>query len=86
MAADCITPEVPRKDLAALGFLTVGRTFRGNIHDIIDDRIDLVTRGLMGLSVACARCHDHKYEPIGIDDYYALHGIFASTETPEELP
>ncbi|MDA8043270.1 MAG: DUF1549 and DUF1553 domain-containing protein, partial [Pirellulales bacterium] len=70
----------------ALGFLTVGRTFRGNIHDIIDDRIDLVTRGLMGLSVACARCHDHKYEPIGIDDYYALHGIFASTETPEQLP
>ena len=86
LAADLITPEVPKKDLAALGFLTVGRTFRGNIHDIIDDRIDLVTRGLMGLSVACARCHDHKYEPIGIDDYYALHGIFASTETPEELP
>ena len=86
LAADCITPEVPRKDLAALGFLTVGRTFRGNVHDIIDDRIDLVTRGLMGLSVACARCHDHKYEPIGIDDYYALHGIFASTETPEKLP
>ena len=86
LAADLITPDVPKKDLAALGFLTVGRTFRGNIHDIIDDRIDLVTRGLMGLSVACARCHDHKYEPIGIDDYYALHGIFASTETPEQLP
>ena len=86
VAADLITPGVPKKDLAALGFLTVGRTFRGNVHDIIDDRIDLVTRGLMGLSVACARCHDHKYEPIGIDDYYALHGIFASTETPEELP
>ncbi|MBT6460864.1 MAG: DUF1553 domain-containing protein [Planctomycetaceae bacterium] len=86
LVADLVTPEVPRKDLAALGFLTVGRTFRGNVHDIIDDRIDLVTRGLMGLSVACARCHDHKYEPIGIDDYYALHGIFASTETPEELP
>ena len=86
VAADLITPKVPKKDLAALGFLTVGRTFRGNVHDIIDDRIDLVTRGLMGLSVACARCHDHKYEPIGIDDYYALHGIFASTETPEKLP
>ena len=86
VAADLITPEVPKKDLAALGFLTVGRTFRGNVHDIIDDRIDLVTRGLMGLSVACARCHDHKYEPVGIDDYYALHGIFASTEIPEELP
>ena len=86
LAADLIRSEVPKKDLAALGFLTVGRTFRGNVHDIIDDRIDLVTRGLMGLSVACARCHDHKYEPIGIDDYYALHGIFASTETPEKLP
>ncbi|MEO2001351.1 MAG: DUF1549 and DUF1553 domain-containing protein, partial [Pirellulales bacterium] len=86
LAADLVAPEVPKKDLAALGFLTVGRTFRGNVHDIIDDRIDLVTRGLMGLSVACARCHDHKYEPIGIDDYYALHGIFASTETPDELP
>ena len=86
VAADLITPEVPKKDLAALGFLTVGRTFRGNVHDIIDDRIDLVTRGLMGLSVACARCHDHKYEPVGIDDYYALHGIFASTEIPEKLP
>jgi len=85
LAADLVAPEVPKKDLAALGFLTVGRTFRGNVHDIIDDRIDLVTRGLMGLSVACARCHDHKYEPIGIDDYYALHGIFASTETPGEL-
>jgi len=86
LAADQLEPPVPRDDLAALGFLTVGRTFRGNSHDIIDDRIDLVTRGLMGLTVACARCHDHKYEPIGTDDYYALHGIFASCEVPEELP
>ena len=86
LAADQIRPAVPREDLAALGFLTVGRTFRGNSNDIIDDRIDLVTRGLMGLTVACARCHDHKYEPIGIDDYYALHGIFASSESPDELP
>lgn len=86
LAADQVRPAVPREDLAALGFLTVGRTFRGNSHDIIDDRIDLVTRGLMGLTVACARCHDHKYEPIGIDDYYALHGIFASSESPAELP
>ena len=86
LAADRLEPAVPREDLAALGFLTVGRTFRGNTHDIIDDRIDLVTRGLMGLTVACARCHDHKYEPIGTDDYYALYGIFASCESPEELP
>ncbi len=86
LAADEITPPVPREDLAALGFLTVGRSFLGNTHDIIDDRIDLVTRGLMGLTAACARCHDHKYEPISAEDYYALHGIFASCEIPEELP
>jgi hypothetical protein len=86
LAADRIQPPVPREDLAALGFLTVGRTFLGNTHDIIDDRIDLVTRGLLGLTVACARCHDHKYEPISAADYYALHGVFASCEIPGELP
>jgi len=86
LAADRIEPAVPRNDLAALGFLTVGRTFLGNTHDIIDDRIDLVTRGLMGLTVACGRCHDHKYEPVSTADYYALHGIFSSCKIPEELP
>ena len=86
LAADRIEPPVPRSDLAALGFLTVGRTFLGNTHDIIDDRIDLVTRGLMGLTVACSRCHDHKYEPVSTADYYALHGIFSSCMVPDELP
>jgi len=86
LAADRIDPPVAPADLAALGFLTVGRTFLGNTHDIIDDRIDLVTRGLMGLTVACARCHDHKFEPVGMADYYALHGIFASSRIPEALP
>jgi len=86
LAADLMEPAVEPADLAALGFLTVGRTFLGNTHDIIDDRIDLVTRGLMGLTVACARCHDHKYEPVASADYYALHGIFASCTIPEELP
>jgi len=73
-----------RSDLAALGFLRVGRKMAE--HDVIDDAIDVVTRGLMGLTVGCARCHDHKYEPVGIDDYYALHGVFASTLAPEESP
>jgi mono/diheme cytochrome c family protein len=86
LAADLQQPPVPAADLAALGFLTVGRTFIGNRHDIIDDQIDLVTRGLMGLSVACARCHDHKYEPISAADYYGLHGIFLSCTVPKELP
>ena len=86
IAADSVEPKVEQSDLAALGFLTVGRTFLGNVNDIIDDRIDLVTRGLMGLSIACARCHDHKYEPIRTEDYYALHGIFASCDIPADLP
>jgi hypothetical protein len=86
LAADRVDPPVPPADLAALGFLTVGRTFLNNTHDIIDDRIDLVTRGLLGLTVACGRCHDHKYEPVSMADYYALHGIFASSRIPEELP
>ena len=45
-------------------------------HDIIDDRIDVVTRGTLGLTVACARCHDHKFDPIPTSDYYALYGVF----------
>ena len=68
--------------LAALGFLTLGRRFTGNKHDIIDDRIDVVTRGLLGLTVTCARCHDHKYDPIPTADYYSLYGVFASSDDP----
>src|SRR5690606_10091332 len=47
-------------------------------HDIIDDRIDVVTRGTQGLTVACARCHDHKFDPVPTRDYYALYGVFQS--------
>lgn len=48
-----------------------------------DDRIDTLTRGFLGLTVACARCHDHKYDPIATKDYYALAGVFDSTEYAE---
>ncbi|MBO0862649.1 MAG: PSD1 domain-containing protein [Chloracidobacterium sp.] len=48
------------------------------------DRVDVLTRGFLGLTVACARCHDHKYDPIPTRDYYALAGVFASTELKEE--
>ena len=71
--------------LAALGFLTVGRQYR-NVHDLIDDRIDVVTRGLLGLTVTCARCHNHKYDEIPSSDYYALYATFACSDTPTELP
>ncbi len=75
-----------RSALAAMGFLTVGRRFMNQQHDIIDDRIDVVTRGFLGMSVSCARCHDHKYDPIPTADYYSLYGVFASSEEPAELP
>jgi len=68
-----------KKSLAALGFLTVGGHFMGNTHDIIDDRIDVLTRGLMGLTVSCARCHDHKFDPIPTADYYSLYGVLRSS-------
>jgi hypothetical protein len=86
IAADKLPAGPDNKHLAALGFLTVGRRFMNNAHDIIDDRIDVVFRGLMGLTVACARCHDHKYDPIPTADYYSLHGVFASTTEPKDPP
>jgi hypothetical protein len=86
LAADQIEPVVEPWRLAAMGYLTLGRMFDKNLHDVIDDRIDVVTRGLLGLTVACARCHDHKYDPIPQKDYYSLYGVFASSEAPLELP
>jgi hypothetical protein len=85
LAADLLGLE-DNKSLAALGFLTVGGHFMNNTHDIIDDRIDVVTRGLMGLTVTCARCHDHKYDPIPAADYYSLYGVFRSCAEPTVPP
>ena len=85
LAADQL-PGENREHLAAMGFLTVGRTFLDDQTLVIDDRIDVVTRGLMGLTVQCSRCHDHKYDPIPTADYYSLYGVFASSEVPKELP
>src|SRR6185503_18132040 len=79
IAADQLEPAPSPAALAAMGFFTVGRRFLGVQHDIIDDRIDVLTRGMMGLSVACARCHDHKFDPIPTQDYYSLYGVFSST-------
>jgi hypothetical protein len=86
LAADQLDLGTDHSALAGMGFLTVGRRFSNNINDIIDDRIDVVSRGLLGLSVTCARCHDHKFDPIPTDDYYSLYGVFASSTEPAELP
>lgn len=85
VAADRLVGE-DRRPLRALGFLTVGGHFMNNTHDIIDDRIDVVTRGLLGLTVGCARCHDHKFDPIPQADYYGLYGVFASSDEPAMQP
>ena len=73
--------------LIATGFLALGpkalieRNPRQFQADLIDEQIDATTRVILGVSVACARCHDHKFDPIPQTDYYALAGIFQSTET-----
>ena len=86
IAADKLPANKDRSTLAALGFLTVGDHFTGNKNDIVNDRIDVTTKAFNGVTVACARCHDHMFDPIPTKDYYALHGIFSSTDVPRELP
>jgi len=88
LAADRLVAkgEAPAASQAGMGFLTLGRRFLNNIHDIIDDRLDVVGRGLMGVTVGCARCHDHKFDPIPMADYYSLYGVFASSDEPKDGP
>ena len=78
-------PET-RSMLPALGFLTLGNQFNGRRDDIIADQIDVTTKAFLGLTVTCARCHDHKFDPVSIKDYYSLYGVFANTSQPSVLP
>jgi mono/diheme cytochrome c family protein len=87
IAADQLPATKQDKSLlVALDFLTVGDRFMGMRNDILNDQIDVVTKGFLGLTVSCARCHDHKFDPIPQKDYYSLHGIFASSIEPRVLP
>ena len=88
LAADDYEEE---EHLAALGFLGLGPKYynRNRIEVMADeweDRVDTVTRTMLGLTVACARCHDHKFEPITQRDYYGLAGVFASTKMVNQTP
>jgi len=83
LSGDRTDPDNGNGNLDAMGFLTVGRKFQ-NQFDLVDDRIDVITRGLLGMTVACARCHDHKFDPIPTTDYYAFAGILLSSESPEK--
>lgn len=86
LAADQLSLPADSPALAALGLLTLGRMFDRNRHDVIDDQIDVVSRGFLGLTVSCARCHDHKFDPIPTADYYSLYGVFASCSEPYDRP
>jgi hypothetical protein len=87
IAADRLTTsQANPQNLAALGFLTVGDHYMGMQNDILNDRIDVVCKGFLGLTVTCARCHDHKFDPIPQTDYYSLRGIFDSCAEPKILP
>ncbi len=84
LAADKIEGTV-NEDLVALGFLGLGPQYydRGRLEvkaEEWEDSVDVVSRGFLALTVACARCHDHKYDPISAADYHALAGVFASTQ------
>jgi hypothetical protein len=93
LAADQV-PGVARDDLRALGYLGAAPVYHkdqrlsaevigGFMTDDWDERVDAVSRGILGLSVACARCHDHKFDPIPTRDYYGLVSVFASSTKAE---
>lgn len=80
------TDEERDRNLIATGFLALGakpaKAMNNNFAmDVVADQIDAIGSGVLGLSVACARCHDHKFDPIPTRDYYALAGFFTSSET-----
>ena len=84
-------PAVAHDRLIATGFLSLGPKVLAEVDktkmemDILDEQVDTLGRALLGLTMGCARCHDHKFDPIRAEDYYALTGIFKSTRTMESF-
>ncbi len=89
LAGDLLQPANPSAldgdALVATGFLALADFVPGDVDktqmiaDYVNDQIDVLGRSMLGLTLGCARCHDHKYDPISLEDYYALAGIFFST-------
>jgi len=87
VAGDLLPGKTTDARRIATGFLAMGPKSLNNrnkaefIMDTVDEQLDVTTRAFMGLTVACARCHDHKFDPIPTEDYYSMAGIFKSTQT-----
>ncbi|MDG2125148.1 MAG: PSD1 and planctomycete cytochrome C domain-containing protein, partial [Verrucomicrobiales bacterium] len=87
VVGDGVETEEEANQVVATGFLALGPKSHneGNVRqftaDMIDEQIDTLTKSVLGTTVACARCHDHKFDPIPMEDYYALAGIFGSSDT-----
>ena len=87
IAADSLVTDDDNSALAAMGLLTVGRRKDRSVDDeVYDDRIDVLSRGLLGMTVACARCHDHKLEAIPTKDYYGIYSMLRSSKEPDVYP
>jgi hypothetical protein len=90
IAGDLLPPppgqDVNKDGIVATGFLALGPKLVAEqdkvkmFYDIVDEQIDVTGKAFLGLSIACARCHDHKFDPISIKDYYSLASVFASTK------
>ena len=86
LAGDLLDEPERSKAIGGLGFLGGGPWYYDIANPAVaraderHDRVDVTTRGFLGLTVGCARCHDHKYDPVGIHDYHAVAGIFNNTE------
>lgn len=87
IAGDLLEPAAGFDPLIATGFLSLGAKMLAEDDpvkmqmDIIDEQVDTISRAVMGLTMGCARCHDHKFDPLTTEDYYGLAGVFKSTQT-----
>ena len=91
IAGDLLPPpdgkEINERGIVATGFLALGpkavaqQDKKKMLYDVYDEQIDVVSKAMLGLTLSCARCHDHKFDPILQTDYYAMAGVFANTRS-----